>query len=529
MVWLDYIIKDIETRFAKQIAAGKPLIIRDEKTLSGRVHVGSLRGIVLHGLIAQALEEKKIAHTFLFELNDFDPCDELPPFLDRAEYEKYLGQPLFTVPSHDASAENFPMVFGNELKEVVDRLKLPIEYYTLKPLYEAGKFNEVIQLALDHAKEIREIYKVVSGSNKPDDWYPLQVICEKCGKVGTTQVTSWNGKMVTYNCKPNLVKWAKGCGNQGSVSPFDGRAKLPWKVEWPAKWKVMNVNIEGAGKDHSAAGGSRQIGERIAEEIFKYPNPFDIPYEFLNVGGKKMRASKGIGVSAKEIADLMPPYLSKLLMIRKQPNQPFDFDPQGTTLPLLFDEYDRLSDLAANPKPEQLDFARMFQLAQLEFPKPAKPLWQMRFTILSFVIQMPHLKLENEAANLKGSPLSKEELSALKERATYVKLWLDEHAPEQYHYGILKDPPEDLALDEDQKKALSLLRDRLEKLKSWKGEDIHAEIHAVKTETGLEAKKIFAPLYLSFIGRESGPQMGWFLSTFDRKEVVQRLENIVLL
>ena len=153
----------------------------------------------------------------------------------------------------------------------------------------------------------------------------------------------------------------------------------------------------------------------------------------------------------------------------------------------------------------------------------------MRFTILSFVIQMPHLKIEEEAANLKGSPLSKEELSALEERAAYVKLWLDEHAPEQYHYRILKDPPEDLVLDDEQKKALSILRERLEKLESWKGEDIHAVIHAVKTETGIEAKKIFAPLYLSFIGRESGPQMGWFLSTFDRKEVVQRLENIVLL
>src|SRR3989338_1861874 len=529
MIWADRIREEIKERFAAEIKAKKPLIIRDEKTLSGRVHVGSLRGILIHGLIAQVLEEEDIESKFLFELNDFDPMDGLPVYVDEKTYRPHMGKPLYTVPASEPGHENYGMVFGDELKEVVDRLKLPIEFYTLRPLYIDGKFNGVIREALDHAAEIRAIYKDVSGGGKPDDWYPLSVICEECGKIGTTQVTGWDGEKVTYECKKQYVAWAEGCGHKGTVSPFDGRAKLPWKVEWPAKWKVMNVNIEGAGKDHSAAGGSRQIGERISEEILKYPNPFDIPYEFLNVGGKKMSASKGIGVSAKEIADLMPPYLLKLLMIRKLPNKPFDFDPQGTTLPLLFDEYDRLSDLAANPKPEQLDFARLFQLAQLEFPKPAKPLWQMRFTILSFVIQMPHLKLENEAANLKGSPLSKEELSALKERATYVKLWLDEHAPEQYHYRILKDPPEDLALDENQKKALSLLRDRLEKLKSWKGEDVHAEIHAVKTETGIEAKKIFAPLYLSFIGRESGPQMGWFLSTFDRKEVVQRLEKIVLL
>ena len=527
MVWLDNIIGEIKERFQKEIQAGIPLTIRDEKTLSGRVHVGSLRGIVIHGLIAQGLQEQGIPHRFLFELNDFDPCDELPPFLDRNTFGKYMGQPLFTVPTHEQGAENLPMVFGEELKKVVSNLGLPIEYYTLKPLYEAGKFNDVIRRALDHAKDIRVIYKDVSGSNKPDDWYPLQVICERCGKVGTTQVTGWDGTLVQYTCKENLVTWAKGCGYLGTISPFDGRAKLPWKVEWPAKWNVMGVHIEGAGKDHSAAGGSRDIGKRIAEEIFQYPNPFDIPYEFLNVGGKKMSASKGIGATAKGIADLMPPYLLKLLMIRKQPNQPFDFDPEGTTLPLLFDEYDRLSEYVAHPKEGQEDFVRIFHLAQIGFPEKGNPLWQMRFTILSFVVQMPHLKLEEEAEKLKGAPLTEEELYALNERAAYVRKWLSEHAPEQYHYRILEILPV-LELSTEQSAALVLLRERLEKLPSWKGEDIHATIHAVKAELGIEPKALFAPLYQLFIGRDNGPQMGWFVSTFERAEVLKRIDSATI-
>ncbi len=527
MVWADRAIGEIKERFAKEIGEGQPLIIRDEKTLSGRVHVGSLRGIVIHGLIAQLLEEAGIAHTFLFELNDFDPMDELPHYLDKKEFGTYMGQPLFTVPSHEKGAENYPMVFGNELKGVVESLGLPVEFYTLKPVYEAGKFNDVIKRALDHATDIRAIYKEVSGSVKPDDWYPLQVICEHCGKVGTTQVIAWEGEKVTYVCKPNLVKWAQGCGHEGTVSPFDGRAKLPWKVEWPAKWKVMNVNIEGAGKDHSAAGGSRAIGKRIVEEIFEYPNPYDIPYEFFNLGGKKMSASKGIGASAKEISDLLPPHLLKLLMIRKMPNQPIDFDPEGTTVPLLFDEYDRLSDIAKAPKEGQEDFARTFVLTQKDFPGKAEPIWQMRFTILSFVIQMPHLNIEEEAEKLKGSPLTSLEKAALQERAEYVKKWLEEHAPEQYHYRIQQEVPAGFTLDDTQKKALALLAEKLGALETWKGEDIHATIHAVKEETGIEPKQLFAPLYQLFIGRDSGPQMGWFLSTFTRKDVAGRIQNIL--
>src|SRR3989344_1383859 len=103
MVWLDYIIKDIETRFAKQIAAGEPLVIRDEKTLSGRVHVGSLRGIVLHALVAQVLGEQGIPNVFRFELNDFDPMDEVPASLPKELREKYLahmGEPLWSVPDY---------------------------------------------------------------------------------------------------------------------------------------------------------------------------------------------------------------------------------------------------------------------------------------------------------------------------------------------------------------------------------------------------------------------------------------------
>lgn len=526
MTWVDRTVGEIEQRFAKDIAEGRTLIIRDEKTLSGRVHVGSLRGIVIHGLISQALTEKGIKNKFLFELNDFDPMDELPKFLDREKYLPYMGRPLFTVPAHEPVAENYPMVFGEELKGVVAKLGLPIEFYNLKPIYEAGKFNEVIGLALDHAKEIRDIYREVSGSNKPDDWFPFQVFCEQCGKVGTTQVTAWNGKEVTYVCKKDLVKWAEGCGNHGTISPFDGKGKLPWKVEWPAKWKVMGVDIEGAGKDHSAAGGSRQIGARIVEEVFKYPNPFDIPYEFFNIGGKKMSASKGLGASAKEISDLIPPSLLRLLMIRKLPNQPIDFDPEGTTIPTLFDEYDRLSDhyFKRHPTPDA-EFARSFGLCQVDFPKPPKDLFEMRFSLVSFVSQMPHLNMEKEAESIKGSALNEDEKSELQSRSYYVGQWLKNYAPETAKY-VIPNPPPAVTVSDTQKAAFAKLHDQLSQLSSWKGEDIHATLHTVKTEMNLEPKDLFAPLYTVFLNRTSGPQMGWFLSTFSKEDALQRISSL---
>jgi len=527
MIWADRTREEIRERFAAEIKAKKPLIIRDEKTLSGRVHVGSLRGILIHGLIAQVLQEEGIATKFLFELNEFDPMDGLPVYVDEKTYRPHMGKPLYTVPASEPGHENYAMVFGDELKGVVDRLKLPIEFYTLRPLYLEGKFNGVIREALDHAPQIRAIYKEVSGGGKPDDWYPLSVICEKCGKIGTTQVTAWDGKKVTYTCKPKYVAWAEGCGHTGTISPFDGNAKLPWKAEWPAKWKVMGVHIEGAGKDHSAAGGSRQIGARICEEVFHYPNPFDIPYEFFNIGGKKMSASKGLGASAKEVSDLLPPTLLKLLMIRTIPNRPIDFDPEGKTVPNLFDEYDRLADhfFKRYKEPEE-DFARTFKLTHLDPEKEPEDVWQMRFSILSFVIQMPHLNLLEEAAKLKGSLLTEVEHGALNERAQYVKQWIETLAPEEEKFTILKDPPKDLALDAGQKTALAKLAEAFaDPSLPWEGKIIHEKIHAVKEELAIAPKSLFEPIYQILLGRKSGPQVGWFLSTFEKGEVLRRLSQ----
>src|SRR3990167_4289146 len=538
MVWADRIVGEIKERFAKKIAKGQPLVIRDEKTLSGRVHIGSLRGVVIHGLIAQILEFYDIKNTFQFELNDFDPMDSLPAYVDQKNYRKHMGEPLYRVPSYEIKTQNYPMVFGEEFVDVVNSLKLPIHFYHLRPLYKEGKFNEVIREALDGAVEIRAIYREVSGSVKPDDWYPLQVVCEKCGKIGTTQVTHWDSTavchgersrtmtgIVTYTCKPDLVKWAKGCGHSGNMSPFDGHAKLPWKVEWPAKWKVFGIDIEGCGKDHSAAGGSRDIGRRIVTEIFHYPEPFNIPYEFFNLAGKKMSASKGVGASAKEVSDLLPPELIRLLMIRKLPNHPIDFNPDGDTIPLLFDEYDRLADHAfkRHPKPDH-DFTRTFHIANPDFPKKPEDLWQMRFSVLSFVLQMPHLRLEDEAVKLKGSALTDAEKSALRTRARYVEKWLQEHAPEEYRFRIVEQPPP-LALDDTQRSAIAKVLSALERC-PWDGASIHDAIHAVKAETGIEPKKLFQPLYQAFLGRDNGPQMGWFLSTFEREKVLQHLATL---
>ena len=66
MFWADEISAE-----AKKRANGAAIVIRDEKTVSGRVHVGSMRGAAIHGVIHETLEAEGVVNTFLWEHNDF--------------------------------------------------------------------------------------------------------------------------------------------------------------------------------------------------------------------------------------------------------------------------------------------------------------------------------------------------------------------------------------------------------------------------------------------------------------------------
>lgn len=525
MFWVDEIVdKILETYPDKD-----NFVIRDEKTLSGRVHIGSLRGVVVHGMVNQVLNEKGKKSTFVFEYNDYDPMDGMPKELEGKGFDKYMGMPLVNIPSPDGKAKNFPEYYGEEFLGVIKEIGFDPDLPRASDSYKSGKMNDWIKVALTKNNEIREIYKRISGSEKEEHWSPVQVICEKCGKVGSTDVLSFDGEKVKYVCKKDKVTWAEGCEYEGEISPFDGNSELTWKIEWPAKWDVYNVTIEGAGKDHNAAGGSHDIGEAICNEITKTEIPFNIPYEFFLIGGKKMSSSKGVGQTARNIADLVPPEMLRYLMISKKPNQPIEFDPEGDTIPRLFDQHDEAAKWYFEKGEKdtlQTDLARSFELCQVTSEKPVER-FLPRFSQLVFIIQIPRLDVYEEVVKLKGSALTETDREEIAMRVSYAKKWLETFAPERYRYNLQEGFPEAAnELTDTQKGFLGILAEKLEKLNSWEGEDIHGTIHEIaKSDNEFGPKVCFPAIYTLFLGKEYGPQVGWFLSALEKEFVIKRIKE----
>ena len=512
-------------------AAVGPQIVNDSKSPSGTVHVGSLRGVVLHDAIHRALLGAGVQSTFLYGVDDMDAMDS-QALLTPDAVEKYMGAPLSRVPAPAGStATSYARHFVGEIFfRTFEPLGIKPEFYWVSELYAAGKMDRYVRLALDRADRVREVYSRVSHVERPSAWLPIQVICENCGKIGTTYATDWNGETVAYQCKPDMVSWATGCGHEGRVAPLGGQAKLPWNLEWAAKWGLFGVTIEGCGKDLATAGGSRDRSDAIAREVFEVEPPKNVAYEFLNVGGKKMSTSKGQGAAAHTIAEVLPPEQLRFLFLRPRPSQVIDFDPEGDTIPRLFVEFDRIAAATAGKDVKgelPADYDRLFGYSLLagRSVEAEAAAFRPAFSHLALLLQIPGVDIRERIEAEKAGSLTEREVEILDERVHAAKAWLESYAPERARLVIRRDavPAEVDALDPSQKSYLGALASAAEGNCPGSGEAWQGLIFTVAGETGLASGKAFGALYAAFLGRNNGPRAGWLLASLEPSFVVERL------
>jgi len=522
MHWADKIAQDI-------IASNKfkPYWVDDMKTPSGFAHIGSMLGPVIHSAVYRALKDAGQEAKLTYVFNDFDPADEFPEILKKT-LDGHQGKALKMVPSPDSQFDNLADFLADDLKKSIEYLGFEAEYLSSWDLYHQGKFDEVIKLALDNSEKIQDIYQKVSGSAKKEaGWLPFQVICEECGKLGTTKVTAWDGEKVSYKCEPDLVTWAKGCGHTGTVSPFGGTGKLPWKVDWAAHWKVVGVTIEGAGKDHASAGGSYDIAMAICREVFGYPEPYRLPYEFILIGGKKMSSSKGIGLKAHDLVKILPAEIARFLFISSDIKSQSNFDPMGTmAIPDLFDAYDKAWE--AHDKNGDEKLARTYVLSQIKsVPPKEKGFFAPRFRdIANFLSQgLTEKEVEEKLVGIKGGNLDESELRVLQERIKYAKVWLSDYSPSEYHFEMTEEIPEVAKnLSIEQKEYLKEIVKLFENEVS--ADSLQIELYELSKEKGIKASEAFAAIYTTFIGKTHGPRAGVLLSNIGKDKVLKRLKEV---
>jgi len=515
MAWIDDIVKRIHKTDVQ--------IINDAKSPSGQPHVGSLRGIIIHDAPHRYLKEKGIATKFIYGSDDYDPLDELPKGYSK-EYEKYLGMPLCNVPAPVGSAHSdLAMHFINDFFKIFDELGVEAEKYYMRDIYRNGVFNEAIDTLLSNVEKIREIYLRVSNSERADNWYPFQVVCEKCGKLGTTVVTNYDGKLVDYECKSDLVTWATGCGNKGKMSPFDGGGKLPYKVEWAAKWAYMNITIEGGGTDHNTKGGSRDVAEAIYREVFKKRPPLNIPYGFFMLEGKKMSSSKGIGATARDMTNFLPPEVLRYLMFGSHPKREVNFAPNENYITKLFNDFDRLHNKVHILKNANDAEKNIYNLAQVFSDKYY---FTADFSLIITLLQLPHKDIYEETEKLKGEKLTEFETKNLNLRIRAAKYWLDNIALDEDKLILQKEVPENAQnLTDTQKAFLKNLANSIDYCE-WEEKDLQTAMFNAARLTPIPVKDSFKAFYTVLLDKNQGPKAGNLMYFLEKKYLKEMFTNI---
>jgi lysyl-tRNA synthetase class 1 len=343
----------------------------------------------------------------------------------------------------------------------------------------------------------------------------------------STKITGYEFPFVNYSCS---------CGHEGKADLRKADGKLPWRVDWPARWWFLGVTCEPFGKDHAAAGGSYDTAKMIANEIFEMDTPHPVVYEWIQLKGKgAMSSSTGVVISAVNMLKMTPPEVFRFFVLRNNPNRHLDFDP-GLGILNLVDEYDSTEktyfgeggeDKSQRIEKIEGDLGRTYELSQ-PFSIPSRLPLQIPYRHLVSLVQikddfvgiMDILKRTEQVESL-----GEEDKKHLSQRAECVKFWLDNFAPDRVKFAIAKETPE-MTLEQVHKTYLENLSGKLSE-GEWTPDSIHNTIYELAQSQGLKSKTAFQLVYQATLNQKHGPRLGYFLSTLDKEFVVGRLREII--
>ena len=444
------------------------------------------------------------------------------PFLDDS-YKEHVGKPLSEIPcpcgGHESYSEHFLEPFLLALEE------LGIEHTTLyvHKMYKNGQYADVVKTAMDKKEEIKDILANLSGREMAEDWWPYTLKCGECGKMGQNKITGYEWPKASYQCK---------CGFSGEADLRGDGGKLPWRVEWPARWHHLGVTCEPFGKDHATRGGSYETGKAIIEQIYGGTAPHPVVYEWIQLKGKgAMSSSSGVVVTAVDMLSMTPPEVMRFLIAKYQANKHIDFDP-GLGILNLVDEYDHVEQVTLGTKEPSAgeedrldDLHRVYELSQ-PGKVPDKPPMSVPYRHFVSLVQIaddwPGVK-DILLRTMNESEFSVEDEAHLQKRSEVVRFWLDYAAPDMVKFSLQKEPPV-IERTEDVKQIFAVLSETLD-ITEWKGGDIHDAIYEASEKSGIPAKKLFKMSYRALIDQPRGPRLGFFLSTLDKEWVLDRFKH----
>jgi len=507
------------TSVLEQILAAHPegdLIVSSGISPSASYHIGHFREVLTADGLAWALgaSGRKVRHIHF--VDNFDPLRKRYEFLPE-EYEQYVGWPICLVPAPDGSDKSYATYFSEEFQKRAKEMGIDMEVvYSYEDQYKNGKMAPMIEAAVAHGKEIREIFQRVANRTLPDDWMPIQILSD------SKNFNEWRYRSIDTDKK--VIGYIDQDGKEGEVSYTGGRVKLNWRLDWPARWALWGVDVEPYGKEHATKGGSYDTGAEFVRTVFKADAPFPLPYDTINLIGdtKKMSSSLGNLVTPAQALEIMPPEIVRYFVFRNLPKRVLYFD-SGLGLYNLIDEFSKAEE--AVEAGQSHEFAEAYKVATAISDE--RTISSVPFNHLVSVYQAARGDEQEVIKILERTGYENvvaKQAAVLKREIPYVANWLTKYAPDSVKF-VVQDTMPDVVLSEEQTTFAHLLADKLENIENVDGQTMHETIYAAKEEASLQPAEAFKALYRLILGKESGPKAGWFLASLDKSWLIERLRQ----
>ena len=525
LFWADQKARDIVERrefkyIKKEIPGFDKFTVKTSASLSGVLHIGRLSDTIRGDSVHKALKDYGVDTELIWVAEDMDPLRKVPKGVP-ANYENYLGMPVTDVPDpdgcHDSYAEHFVSKYFEVIDEFVDT---DMKKYSMREEYKKGNFSVYIKKMLDNVDTVREILNKYRTNQLSEGWSPWTPICDKCGKIDTCKVKSFDGKKVHYSCEDYEFEKtiAKGCGYIGENDPKKCNGKLMWKSEWAAQWARWGVCTEGAGKEYQVPNSAFWVNAEIVERVLDYPSPEPIFYEHLLIDNVKMSASLGNVVYPHNWLEAATPQLLRYFYNKRlMRTRSFSWK----DLSKFYDEYDNAArvyyglERIENEK-EEMQIKKLFMASQLsEIESPVN----INFSHASLLAQV-FTKDSDIVKSLKktGHYDEKQHLSIFT-RIKKARAWLEKYAPEEAKFTIQEKVPE-ITLAENLKSALREIPELVEK--HHDEQSLFNGFYELIKKNNLTAKEFFGASYKILLNRDRGPKLATLLLSVD-KDVIEKL------